>query len=58
MVGQNGIIWISGRELEKEKLAVDAINLIDKNSHVDGLTDKVKDFLEGKKVKKDEKKKR
>lgn len=58
MVGQNGVIWISGLDAEKEKLAIDAINLIEENAHVDGLTDMVKDLLEGKKVKKDEKKKR
>lgn len=58
MVGQNGIIWLSGTDAEKEKLAIDAIYFIEENAHLEGLTDMVKDFLEGKKVKKDEKKKR
>ena len=49
MVGQNGVIWLCGQEPEKEKLAIDAIYFIEKNAHVEGLTDIVKDFLEGKK---------
>lgn len=57
MVGQNGIIWLSGTDPVKEKLAIDAINFVEENAHLEGLTDTVKDFLEGK-VKKDEKKKR
>ncbi len=58
MVGQNGIIWISGTDVEKERLAINAIYFIEEKAHLDGLTDMVKDFLEGKKVEKDEKKKR
>ncbi len=42
-VGQNGRVWMKG---EKENLATDAIALIDKFSHVNGLTDKVSEFLE------------
>lgn len=57
MVGQNGVVWVSGPDLEQERLAIDAIYFIEKNAHISGLTDMVKDFLE-KKVKKDEKKKR
>lgn len=45
MVGQNGVIWISG-EPAMEVVAVKTIELIDKNSHVSGLTQKIKKFLE------------
>jgi len=48
MVGQNGVIWLSGSDGEKEKLAIDAIRLIEENAHIEGLTDMVKDFLEKK----------
>lgn len=37
-VGQNGIIWIEG---EKEDLAIEAINLVDREAAYEGLTDKV-----------------
>ncbi|RLJ03904.1 MAG: RNA-binding protein, partial [Candidatus Aenigmatarchaeota archaeon] len=43
VVGQNGIVWIKG---DKEALAVDAIQRIEENSHISGLTDKIKQMLE------------
>ena len=46
VVGQNGLIWIKGDTVEAELLAKEAINLITNNSFMDGLTDKVKEFLE------------
>jgi len=52
IVGQNGVVWIQG-EPEMESIAVDAIKMIENQSHVSGLTDKVKEFLEkatGKKI--------
>jgi len=57
IVGQNGLVWISGADPDKEKLAVEAIGLIDSESHESGLTEKVKDFLEGKVNKNVQKKK-
>jgi exosome complex component RRP4 len=45
MVGQNGLIWISGTP-EGELLAVEAIRKIEEESHLSGLTDKIKEFLE------------
>ena len=45
MAGQNGIIWISGTP-EGELLAVEAIRKIEEESHLSGLTDKIKEFLE------------
>ncbi len=43
-VGQNGRIWIKG-EPSKEVIAIEAIKYIESNSHVSGLTEKVKGFL-------------
>jgi exosome complex component RRP4 len=44
--GQNGRVWINGPSTEAEILATKAINLIDEKSHVKGLTERVKKFLE------------
>lgn len=46
-VAQNGRVWIQG-EPEKELLAANAIIKIDKESHTEGLTEKVKNILEAK----------
>ncbi len=43
IVGQNGIVWIKG---ENEALATKAILLIEKESHISGLTEKVCKMLE------------
>lgn len=43
-VGHNGVAWIKG-EAEGMKKAKDAISLIDKESHVKGLTDKIENML-------------
>jgi len=48
-VGQNGRIWIQGDNSNDELRATEAILKIENESHVDGLTDKMKEFLEGKK---------
>ena len=45
IVGQNGIVWISGTP-EGELLAVEAIRKIEEESHLSGLTDKIREFLE------------
>lgn len=45
-VGQNGLIWLTGEDLVKELKAIGAIELIVKESHVSGLTDLVKAYLE------------
>lgn len=52
LVGQNGIVWIDGAP-EEERLVVETIQKIVKESHLSGLTDRIKSFLEektGKKV--------
>jgi len=47
IVGQNGFVWILGTP-ENEAIASEAIAMIEENSHVSGLTDSVKEFLEKK----------
>jgi exosome complex component RRP4 len=51
VVGQNGVVWIDGLP-EGELIAVEAIAMIEEKSHLTGLTDKVKAFLEKKTKKK------
>lgn len=55
IVGQNGLIWLSG-EPNDEILAVETIKKIQSESHVSGLTDKIKQWLEEKTGKKLEEK--
>jgi exosome complex component RRP4 len=52
IVGQNGVVWLLA-EPEMEAIAVKAIRKIEKESHISGLTDRVRKFLEketGKKI--------
>ena len=44
-VGQNGLIWIDGEPMN-ELLAIQTIRKIEKESHMSGLTDKIKEHLE------------
>jgi exosome complex component RRP4 len=43
VVGQNGIVWVKG---DHEDIAMDVIALIERKSHVHGLTDQIKAHLE------------
>ncbi|MBM3228475.1 S1 RNA-binding domain-containing protein [Candidatus Pacearchaeota archaeon] len=45
-VGQNGLIWIKGDEIENELLVKKAINFIAEKSFASGLTDEIKDWFE------------
>ncbi len=45
IVGQNGLIWVNG-EPHNEIVAVEAIEKIEKESHIPGLTDRIQTFLE------------
>lgn len=45
IVGQNGWVWLSGKKQELERLAIEAILKVNRESHTQGLTDRVKDFL-------------
>ncbi len=52
VVGQNGLVHVDG-EPGSENIAVDAIRKIESESHISGLTERVKEYLEkatGKKV--------
>lgn len=46
-VGQNGLVWIKGDNIEGELKAKSAIELIVSKPFVHGLTDKIKEFLGG-----------
>ena len=46
IVGQNGRVWILCKDPKMELVAVQAIKMIEKNAHLSGLTDKIKEFLE------------
>ncbi len=47
LVGQNGVVWVEGPP-EKEIEAIDTIRKIEKESHVSGLTDTIKQYLDDK----------
>ena len=44
IVGQNGFIWLEG-DPQMENIAIEAIRKIEKEGHLSGLTDKIKEFL-------------
>lgn len=46
MVGQNGKVWIHGVDVDKEDVATRAIMMVEEESHIDGLTDKINTFLD------------
>lgn len=46
VVGQNGIVWIQGEDPKMELLTEQVIKKIEKEAHTEGLTDKIKAFLE------------
>ena len=57
-VGQNGLIWIKGRNAEDEMLAKEAIEIVAEKPFIEGLTEQIKSFLMKKrKEEKEEKKK-
>jgi exosome complex component RRP4 len=43
VVGQNGVVWVKG---EKEGLAAKAILTIERESHIEGLTDRITELLD------------
>ena len=48
-IGQNGIIWLSGDNVEDELFAKKAIEFIESKSFVSGLTDEVQKWFAGEK---------
>ena len=51
IVGQNGLLWING-EPKDELVAIEAIRKIEEESHLSGLTERIREFLEKKTGKK------
>lgn len=45
VVGQNGLVWIKG---DNEHIAAEAVLMIEQKSHIRGLTDYIKEYLENK----------
>ena len=45
MVGQNGIVLISGKSPEGERAAVSAIYMIEREAHTKGLTDRIQEMI-------------
>ena len=50
-VGQNGLIWIKGNEIENEILAKKAILFVTERSHISGLTDQITEWFGKNKIK-------
>ncbi|MFH0978398.1 MAG: exosome complex RNA-binding protein Rrp4 [Candidatus Woesearchaeota archaeon] len=48
IVGQNGLIWVSGDDPKNELIAVQVIKKIEEESHLTGLTERIKHLLEEK----------
>jgi len=45
VIGQNGLIWISGKNIEDEELVVRAIRQIEREAHTSGLTDRIRALI-------------
>ena len=43
--GQNGVILVTGRSADQERIAVEAIYMIEREAHTTGLTDRVKAMI-------------
>ncbi len=54
ILGLNGVVLITGKNLEDEHLAMMAIRKIDEESHTSGLTDRVTQMLKEEKIKREE----
>lgn len=48
IVGQNGLIWLNG-DRKKISIAEEVIYLIEEEAHTEGLTDRVAEFIKGRK---------
>ena len=45
IIGQNGVIWVKG-EPRNEIIAIESIKMIERKSHLAGLADYIKNYLE------------
>jgi exosome complex component RRP4 len=50
ILGLNGVVLVTGKNLEDEELAISAIKKIEEESHTSGLTDRITQLLKEKKV--------
>lgn len=46
IAGQNGVILATGRNPDQERIAVEALYMIEREAHTTGLTDRVKIFIQ------------
>lgn len=44
LLGQNGVIWVKG-DKKMEEIVKRALEMIDREAHTSGLTDRVKEFI-------------
>jgi len=56
ILGLNGVILVTGKNLENEELAITAIKKIEQESHTSGLTDRITQLLKQSKTKEEENK--
>ena len=56
ILGLNGVILVTGKNLEDEELAITAIKKIEEESHTSGLTDRITQLLKESKGKVEENK--
>jgi exosome complex component RRP4 len=56
ILGLNGVVLVTGKNLEDEELAIAAIKKIEEESHTSGLTDRITQLLKEEKSKREEKK--
>lgn len=47
VVGRNGRIWIRGQSLDDELRAIEAIRQVERESHLEGLTQRIEEMLKG-----------
>lgn len=44
-VGRNGVVLVWGKTPESERVAVEAIYMVEKEAHTRGLTDRIRDMI-------------
>ncbi len=54
ILGLNGVILVTGKTIQEEEVAIEAIRKIEEESHTSGLTDRITQFLKEKKPAKSE----
>ncbi len=50
ILGLNGVILVTGKNLQEEEIAIEAIRKIEEESHTSGLTDRITQLLKDKKL--------